>query len=134
MLNLSFWVKIILKTINKALNEIFSLPSSFFLFNLRHFIPLHKTDYRIPLYTFLCHIKLGVISTIERYSWITYMFRFLALYRFRFTTVLQRITFLKKKTIKELNSPIYSWNQTLSVTYMLVEGASILAFTIHVWL
>ena len=72
--------------------------------------------------------------TIGRYSQMTYTFRFLALYRFRFTTVLRRTKFLKKKTIKRLNSSIYDKNQSPPVTYILVDGAEIFAFAIHVWI
>ena len=64
----------------------------------------------------------------------TYFFRFLALYRFRFTTVLRRTKFLKKKTIKRLNSSIYDENQSPPVTYILVDGAEIFPFAIHVWI
>ena len=71
--------------------------------------------------------------TIGRYSQMTYTFRFLALYRFRFTTVLRRTKFLEKKTIKRLNSSIYNKNYSPPVTYILVDGAEIFAFAIHVW-
>ena len=107
---------------------------SFFLLNSRHFIPLHETGYRNPLYTFLiirqirCHANNWKVFIDDIY------FRFLALYRFRFTTVLRRTKFLKKKTIKRLNSSIYDKNQSPPVTYILVDGAEIFAFAIHVWL
>ena len=133
MLNLSFWVEIILKTVNQLWMNFFS-HFSFSLLYSRRFTSLHETGYRNPLYTFLlirqirCHANNWQVFIDDIY------FRFLALYRFRFTTVLRRTKFLKKKTIKRLNSSIYNKNQSPPVTYILVDGAEIFPFAIHVWI